>query len=353
MNQERKKYLKSLVECHGTPGFEERVQELFRERVKDVSDRVHTDVMGSVTAIRNESAPVRVLLDGHSDEIGFMVTYIDDNGYLWFIPSGGWDPEVVISQRVLVHTKSGPLSGVIGKKAIHLMSPEERKKKSELSSLWIDIGAADGDEAKKHVRVGDPISMDAPFREVLGNRVVAKAFDNRTGLFAVSETLRSLSDDLNVAVYGVSAVQEEIGLRGARTAAYAAEPHVGIAIDVTHATDYPDVSKKKHGDIVLGGGPVIARGPNINNKVFDRLVKVAEEKDIPYQLEAEGRGTGTDANVIQLTRAGVATGLLGLPLRYMHNPCEMMHFDDLDNMVALLVAFVESVSADDDWTPGL
>lgn len=353
MDKERKEYLRSLVESHGTPGFEERVQAVFRARIEDVCDLVTTDVMGSVTGVVNPEGSVRVLLDGHSDEIGFMVNYIDEDGYLWFKPSGGWDPEVVISQRVLVHTHKGPLRGVIGKKAIHLMSQDDRKKKSLLESLWIDVGAHDQEEAQEWVKVGDSITMDAPFREVLGGRAVAKSFDNRIGLFAVSETLRSLEKEIEACVYGVSAVQEEIGLRGARTAAYAINPQVGIAIDVTHATDYPEVSKKKHGDVKLGGGPVISRGPNINNKVFQRLVDVAESNEIPYQLEAEGRGTPTDANPIQLTRAGVATGLVSLPLRYMHNPCEMLQLEDLENLVLLLTAFVKSVKASDDWTPSL
>lgn len=353
MEQERKEYLRKLVETHGTPGYEERVQAVFRERVEKVCDQVTTDVMGSVTGVLNPQGKVKVLLDGHSDEIGFLVNYIDDNGYLWFKTSGGWDPEVVISQRVLVHTRKGSFPGVIGKKAIHLMSAEDRKKKSEIESLWVDIGAKDKEQASEYVQVGDPITMDAPFREVLGGRAVAKSFDNRIGLFAVSETLRTVGKDVEAAVYGVSAVQEEIGLRGAKTACYAIRPDVGIAIDVTHATDYPDISKKKHGDVVLGGGPVITRGPNTNTKVFNRLVEVAEAKKIPYQLEADGRGTPTDANVIQLTGAGVATALVSLPLRYMHNPCEMLHLEDLDNLVALLAAFVRSVSPDDDWTPSL
>lgn len=362
MIKEQEKYLKTMVETHGTPGFEERVQVVFRDRLQTgehIQD-VHTDVMGSVWGVVKPTTPptthdpVRVLLDGHCDEIGFLVTYIDDSGYLWFLPSGGWDPEVVVSQRVLVHTKTGSIPGVIGKKAIHLMSPDDRKKKSELESLWVDIGAKDGEEAKKLVRVGDQITMDAPFRRLLDGRAVAKSFDNRTGLYAVSECLRSLNPDhLEASVYGVSAVQEEIGLRGARTAAFEINPQVAIAIDVTHATDYPDVSKKKYGELKLGAGPVIGRGPNINQKVFERLVEVAEAQEIPYQVEAEPRGTGTDANVIQLTRSGVATGLVSLPLRYMHNPCEMMQTEDLDNLVKLLAAFVGSVKANDDWIPGV
>lgn len=353
MKRDEIEYLKSLVESHGTPGFEETVQAVFRRRIEPCCQRVTTDVMGSVIGVKNEGAPVRVLLDGHCDEIGFNVKFIDEHGYLWFTPSGGWDSEVVVSQRVLVHTKDGVLPGVIGKKAIHLMSPDDRKKRSELDSLWIDIGAGSGEQAKERVRVGDPITMDAPFRQLMGTRAVAKSFDNRIGLFAVSETLRRLPETLEVSLYGLSAVQEEIGLRGARTAAYGVDPHIGIAIDVTHATDYPDISKKKHGDIVLGGGPVIARGPNINNKLFERLVEVAQREQIPHQIEAEGSGTGTDANVIQLTRSGVATALVSLPLRYMHNPCEMLQLDDLEHLVALLVAVIGSFKSNDDWTPGV
>lgn len=353
MEQDALNYLKTLVETHGSSGYEEQVQAVFRERVKDVCDTVETDVMGSVIACRNKTGKVKVLLDGHSDEIGFLVRYIDDRGYLYLATSGGWDEEVMVSQRVLVHTSKGSLSGVLGKKAIHLMDPEERKKKSEIHKLWVDIGARDGEHAKELVEVGDFVTMDAPFQELLGGRAVAKSFDNRTGIFCVSETLRRVSDKMQAALYGVSAVQEEIGLRGAKTATYAVDPAVAVAIDVTHAFDIPDVDKRKGGDVVLGKGPVIVVGPNINRKVYKRLVEVAKKNEIPHQIAASGMGTGTDANVIQLSRAGVATGLIGLPLRYMHNPCEVVELEDLENAVRLLVAFVESITPEDDWRPGL
>lgn len=351
MNQDRLNYLKQLVESHGGPGFEQNVQALFRERVKSVSDRVDTDILGSVVAVVNEKGGPRIMLDGHSDEIAFVVRYIDDNGYLFVATSGGWDEEVIVSQRVLVHTAQGPIPGVFGKKAIHLMDPEERKKKSELHNLWVDIGATSGAEAREVVEIGDSITMDACFTPVLGGRAVAKSFDNRSGIFAVSETLRSLKKTLKASVYGVAAVQEEIGLRGAKAATYSVDPLIGIAIDVTHALDIPDANKRKAGDVKIGGGPVIVRGPNINPKVFRRLVEVAKAKKIPYQVGASGVGTGTDANVMQLSRGGVATGLIGIPLRYMHNPCELLSLEDLENVVKLLTAFCESVTAKDDWTP--
>lgn len=353
MKKERRDYLKSLVETHGSAGYEQEVQAAFRERLKGACVSVTTDVMGSVIGRVKKSKGPRVLLDGHADEIGFLVQHIDDDGYLFLTPSGGWDMEVVISQRVLVHTSSGPVPGVIGKKAIHLMSPEERKKKSELHQLWVDIGAKKAEEAKAKVAIGDPVTMNAWFQELLGDRAVAKSFDNRAGLFCVSETLRSVDKrKLKADLYGVSAVQEEIGLRGAVTATYAIEPAVAIAIDVTHALDIPDSNKRKSPDLELGKGPVVVRGPNVNPKVFERLVEVGRKKKIPFQIAASGRGTGTDANVIQLSRSGVATGLVAIPLRYMHNPCEMLELSDLDNAVRLLTAFVESVSDKDDWTPG-
>jgi endoglucanase len=345
-------YLKTLVETHGGPGYEEAVQAVFRARVKEVCDTVTTDVLGSVIAVHNAQGSPKILLDGHSDEIGFLVRHIDDNGYLFLAASGGWDEEVMVSQRVLVHTDHGSIPGVLGKKAIHLMDAEERRKKSEIHNLWVDIGAKDGAEARKTVGIGDSVTMNAFFERLLDGRAVAKSFDNRAGIFCVSETLRALGKKTRAATFGVSAVQEEIGLRGAVAATYSVAPDVAICIDVTHAFDIPDANKRKGADIKLGLGPVIVRGPNINRKVFARLVEVAKQSEIPYQIAASGVGTGTDANVIQLSRGGVATGLIGLPLRYMHNPCEMLALEDLENAVKLLTAFVESVSPEDNWIPG-
>lgn len=352
MKKDALNYLKTLVESHGGPGYEEPVQAVFRARVKEVCDSVSTDVLGSVIAVHNAQGSPKILLDGHSDEIGFLVRHIDDNGYLYLATSGGWDEEVMVSQRVLVHTDGGPVLGVLGKKAIHLMDPEERKKKSEIHNLWVDIGAKDGAEARERVSIGDSVTINAFFEPLLGGRAVAKSFDNRAGIFCVSETLRALGKKTRAATYGVSSVMEEIGLRGAVAATYTVQPDIAIAIDVTHAFDIPDANKRKGADIKLGLGPVIVRGPNINRKVFARLVEVAKKNEIPYQVAASGIGTGTNANVIQLSRGGVATGLVGLPLRYMHNPCEMLALSDLENAVRLLTAFVESVSPEDNWIPG-
>ncbi|MCE7872187.1 M42 family peptidase [bacterium CPR1] len=345
-------FLQQLVESHGTPGYEQAVQKVFRARLEGQVGEMRTDLMGSVIAVANPKGSPRIMLDGHSDEIGFLVKYIDDKGYLFVVASGGWDAEVIVAQRALVHTASGSIPGVFGKRAIHLMDEEERKKKSELHKMWVDIGATSGDEARELVKLGDSVTMDATLTLLRNGRATSKAFDNRCGLYVVAETLRSLKGKkLTASVHGVSAVQEEIGLRGAQTAAYGINPTIGIAIDVCHATDLPDSDKKRHGDIQMGKGPVIARGPNVNPHVFQRFVEVAEAGKIPYQVEASPRGTGTDANVIQLSRAGVAAGLLSIPLRYMHNPCEMLELDDLDNCVRLLAAFCQSVKKQDDWIP--
>lgn len=352
MKKATQEFLKQLLESHGTPGFEENVQKVWRARLEGQVAEMRTDLMGSVIAVANPKGHTRIMLDGHSDEIGFMVKYIDDKGYLFVVASGGWDAEVIVAQRALVHTAKGPIPGVFGKRAIHLMDEDERKKKSELHKMWVDIGATSGDEARELVALGDYVTLDASLTLLRNGRAVSKAFDNRAGIFVVAEVLRALKGNkLTAAVHGVSAVQEEIGLRGAQTAAYGINPTIGIAIDVCHATDLPDSDKRRHGEFQLGKGPVISRGPNTNPHVFRRLVEVAEAEKIPYQIEASPRGTGTDANVMQLTRAGVATGLLSIPLRYMHNPCEMAALDDLDNCVKLLTAFCVSVKKGDNWTP--
>jgi putative aminopeptidase FrvX len=353
MREESVQFLKTLVEAGGTSGYEGPVQALFRRQVEPLAESVTSDVMGNTMALLNGRGRPKLMFAGHADEIGFLVRYVNDEGFLYFGPVGGWDAEVVIGQRVTVHTASGPVRGVIGKRAIHLMDEEDRKKKSELENLWIDIGAADREEAERLVAIGDSVTMAAGFERLQGELATAKSFDNRMAVFMVAETLRLLQgESLEAAVYGVSTVQEEIGLRGAQTAAYGIDPQVGIAMDVCHALDFPDSDKqrKKIGDLRLGRGPVISRGANFNPKVVDLLVRAAREEGIPYQMEAAPRGTGTDANAMQLSRAGIACGLISVPLRYMHTPCEVLSLQDLENACRLCAAFARRVRADMDWT---
>jgi endoglucanase len=292
------------------------------------------------------------MLAGHADEIGFQIRYIGDDGMLYFGSIGGHDAVVTVAQRVRVHTAKGPILGVLGRRAVHLMEQEERTKPVKLDELWIDIGAKDRAHAQELVEIGDCVTYAQELERLQGDICTARSFDNKMGLFIVAEAMRLLSETRSeAAVYGVGTVQEEVGLRGARTSAYGIDALVGLAVDVHHAMDYPGANKKKVGDLKLGGGPIITRGANINPRVHDLLVQTAKELDIPYQIEAAPAGTGTDANAMQIARAGMATGIVSVPLRYMHTPCEVLDLTDVENAARLMAGFCERVTPDIDWTP--
>jgi len=345
-------FLKSLLEAPSPSGFEQPVQKIWRENVGKYADRIQTDVHGNCIGIINEEGSPRILLAGHCDELGFIVQYITDEGFLHFRNIGGFDVNIIPGRRVKVHTKKGPILGVTGKKAIHVMTDEEKKKKAEIHDLWIDIGVGDRKEAEALVSVGDPVTYTVGFEELRKDLAISRGFDDKAGSFAVGEVLRMLSGkSFKAAVYSVSTVQEEVGLRGARTSAFGINPKVGIAVDVTHATDHPDMDKKRVGDIKLGSGPVIARGANINPVVEKMLIRTARDEKIPFQIEAAPGGTGTDANAIQLTRAGVATGLVSIPLRYMHTSVETLSLKDVENVSKLLTAFILRLDDSMDFTP--
>jgi putative aminopeptidase FrvX len=350
--------LKKLIAAPGPSGYEQPVQEVFRAGVVDYADKIETDLLGNTYAILNPSGSVKVMLAGHCDEIGFLVTHIHDKGYLYFSNIGGHDANITVGQRVLVHTaRHGSLPGVIGKKPVHLMDDDERGRKTKLDDLFIDIGVRGKDTAVEKVSMGDPVTYAAPFEMLEGDLAVAHAFDNKSGTFIVAEAIRLLATDrrelLSAAVYGVSTVQEEIGLRGAKTSAYFTQATVGIALDVGHAADYPGIDKRKTGDIEIGKGPVITRGANINPQVYKMLIEAANEEGIPYQLNAKGAGTGTDANAMQLNQAGMAVGLVELPLRYMHTPCEVVSLTDVQNCARLVAAFVRKVTPETDFRPSM
>jgi endoglucanase len=291
------------------------------------------------------------MLAGHIDEIGMMVTHIDENGLLRFTGVGGWDPQVLVGQRVRLSTRGGEMVGVIGKKAIHVMEPDERKKVSEIKSLWIDVGAKDADEAKEMVRVGDVGVIDQDLVELPNGRIASRSVDNRMGAFVVLEALRLLSEEegIDAEVVAVACVQEEIGLYGARGAAFGLDPDAAVAVDVTHATDTPGVSKNENGDHSLGSGPVIKRATNISPVVSEGLIAAAEAEAIPYTLEAGSRSTGTDADAIQFARAGIATGLVSCPNRYMHSPNEIVDVQDVENCARVISAYVKTLGADTDF----
>lgn len=350
MRKESLEFLRKLLDTPSPSGFEREAQKLVRSEMEKFADEVRTDVLGNVIGVVNPEGRPRVMLAGHVDEIGFMVKYIDDQGYIYFAPIGGVDAHLVPGERVYIHTKNGPILGVVGKKPVHLMEAKDRERVVPLHEQWIDIGARDKKEAQKLVRIGDPITFAVGFQRLQNDLIVARGTDDKMGAFVVTEALRRLSRRRpKAAVFAVSTVQEEIGLRGARVSAFGIEPDVGIAVDVGFATDYPTIDKRRIGEVSLGKGPILHRGANINPKVEELLFKAAEEEGIPYQITGEPRGTGTDANIIQLTRAGVATGLVSVPNRYMHTPSEVISLSDLENAVRLLVAFVERLEPDMDF----
>lgn len=353
MRAESLKFLKELVEAPSPSGYEQPAAEVFRAEMRSVADEVTTDVMGSVHALlKGKSNGPSVMVAGHIDEIGFMVTYITDEGFCAFAPIGGHDPQILPGARVDVHTKDGVLRGVLGRLPIHLLEDEDRKKVVKMDRMFIDLGM-DGEIVKKRVRIGDPVTYGVGLETFGDGMAVSRAFDDKMGAFIAAEVLRSVKNAGGAAGDYVAAatVQEEIGLRGGTTSAYSQDPVVGIAVEVTHATDYLDVDKRKFGEVVCGRGPVIARGANINPKVFELLVEAAEAEKIPYQVEGAPRGTGTDANAIQLSRGGKAAALVSVALRYMHTPTEVLALSDIEDTIRLLAAFVTRLEPGTDFTP--
>ena len=356
MNEKDFAFLKELVETPSPSGFEQPAQRVLRRELEPVADELRTDVMGNVIAriegIGGEGA-TRVMLAGHCDEIGLMVKYIDEGGYLYFAPIGGVDAHLVPGQRVRGSSAGGPVLGVGGKKPIHLMETKDRETVVKFKQQYIDIGASDRRGAEALVSVGDPATFAVGLERLQGDRVTSRAFDDKMGAFIVAQVLKEVRrrGPAPVDLYGVPTVQEELGLRGGTTSAYGVNPDVGIAVEVGFATDFPDVDKKEVGDFKLGAGPLITRGANINPVLFELLVATAREEGIPYQVAGAPRATGTDANAIQLSRGGVATALVSVPLRYMHTPVEVLSLTDLENTVRLLAGLLYRLGDRESFIP--
>lgn len=352
MQDDSLRFLRTLIETPSPSGFERPVQDHVRAWAQPLADELRTDRHGNVVAVRNPEGQPRIMLAGHCDQIALMVQHIDDNGFLYVQPMGGWDMQILLGQHLTVWSRHGPLPGVVSRKAPHLLTSDEKSKVPLFTDIWVDIGAKDKKEAEELVIAGDPVTMALSFRELRNGLVSAPGLDDKVGVWTVMETLRLLKDrPLQAAIFCVSTVQEEIGLRGATTSAYGIHPAVGIAVDVCHATDTPGNDKKQLGETKLGGGPTIFRGPNINPRVFENLQAAAKAQEIPIQVRGAPRATGTDANAIQLSRDGVAAGLVGIPNRYMHSPVEVVSLDDLDRAARLLAEFCTSVNQQIDWTP--
>ena len=352
MNASSKTFLRELLDIPSPSGYEQPAQRIWRAEVAKFCSDIRTDVHGNVAATLKGAEAFSVMVVGHADEIGMIVVNVDEHGYLYFARIGGVDATILPSQRVRVLTKSGAVRGVIGKKAAHLLDDDD-KKPPKMHDLWIDIGAKDKADALKMVRIGDPIVFGENYEELANGVILARAFDNRVSCYIVAETLRELSQvkGLKPTVFGVSSAQEETGVWGAGPIAFALKPNLGIALDVTHATDYPGMNKNRHGDVSLGKGPVLTRGVKTSEIVFDMLEQTAKDSGIPYQIEVEEGRTGTDADVMADRGAGIPVTVVSIPNRYMHTSTELCHLDDLDNTVKLLTAFIQRLDASTNLIP--
>jgi putative aminopeptidase FrvX len=348
-------FLERLLDAAGPSGFEVRPARVWRKEAETFADRVSVDVSGnSVAEINSEGSP-RVMLAGHVDEIGLQITHIDEKGFVFVDEIGGWDPQVLVGQRVTILGREKDVPGVVGRKPIHLIQAEERSKAAKVKELWVDVGAASRDEVLAlGLRVGDPMVLATRMVRLAGDRIVSRAIDDRIGAYVVLEALRKLAGERpKAAVAAVATAQEEIGHTGggARTSAYALDPQVALVVDVTFSTDVPDIDKKELGEHMIGGGPVLSRGSAAHPVVFERLVEAAEAEKIPHTIQAQPKATRTDADAIFLSRAGVPTGLISIPNRYMHSPNELVSLADVRHAIDLIAAFVRRLEPGVDLTP--
>ncbi len=340
--------LRSLLTAAGPSGYETAPSKAFRDAAGEFAE-VTSDTTGTTVArVRGTGGGPTLALFGHIDEIGLMVSHIDDDGFLWFVSVGGWDPMILVGQRLDVITRDGIIPGVVGKKPIHLLTPEDRKKVPEMRELHIDIGATSGDEARERVSVGDVAVITADPVELPNGRFVSRAMDNRLGAYVAYEAARLVAEAGGAPgdVCAVANTQEETVLLGATTTAFSLEPDVAVVIDVTHATDAPGIDERENGRHKLGSGPALVRGTTLSPMVFDLLAQTARDEGIEFTIEATGRGTGTDADGVVLTRGGVPTGIVQIPLRYMHSPVELAQLSDVQACARLIAAFAQRLTAD-------
>lgn len=344
--------LKSLVAIPTPSGWESDGMKLLARYVRPGAESVRIDRHGNLRATLNSQAPVRVMIDGHCDEIGFLVQHIDDKGFLVMSALGGVTPQLLAGERIVIRGRLGPVNGVFGATPPHLLKTEDQKKiaPNDIADLCVDIGAANKDEAEKLVELGSPAVIDAGWRPLAGDRVACRGFDDRIGAFIVMEAFRRLhGQPLQVALHAVASVQEELGLVGATTAAYDIEPHAGIAVDVGFASDCPGHDKKRVSDVSLGKGPIVVYGPTYHPKMQDLLNSTAQKKGIPLQRQVRARGMGTNAWPMRMSRSGAAVGLISIPLRYMHSPVEVLSLSDVEQSIELLAATLLAIPADVDF----
>jgi endoglucanase len=343
--------LRRLLTAPGPSGYEQAPAAVFREAAAAFAEVTHDTVGSTVARVAGTGDGPSVAVVGHIDEIGLIVHHIDDDGFLWFTGVGGWDPIVLIGQRVEIATRDGVVAGVIGRKPPHLLREDDRKKAPELRQMHIDIGARDGDEARSVVRIGDVGVIAGEPVELPNGRLVSRAMDNRLGTFVAFETARLVAEAGGAPgdVYAAAVAQEEITFAGARTTAYSLRPDIAIVVDVTFATDQPGTEIKELGKHEFGSGPVLTRGSTLDPQVFELLYAAGEAEGIPFTVSASARHTGTDADAFHLSRAGIPTGVVSIPLRYMHSPVEMVQLDDVENTARLIAAFARRLEAGADF----
>jgi tetrahedral aminopeptidase len=354
MDENRVAFLRRMITSPSPSGFEQPVQQVIREEIQQYTDEVRTDVHGNVIATLHPGGNPRVMLTAHCDELGFIIRHIDEAGFLYFATIGGFDAATLPGNRITLHTPSGPVLGVIGRKPIHNLRGEERERLPRISDLWIDIGASSREEALDLVPPGTVATRAAELEVLRGDIVVSRALDDKSGVFAVAEAMRRIharAAEIKAEVAFVSAVQEEVGSRGARTSAYSVDPLIAIAVDVTPTSDHPGTSKQEIGDIKLNGGPVITIGGHVNPRVHQLLVKTAQEAGFTWQVDVQPSSTYTDADNIQIARGGVATGLVSIPCRYLHTGSEIVSLKDVDEVAELLTRFVLALSAKTSMIP--
>lgn len=352
LSESSRAFLRRLLDAPGPSGYETLPARVWREEARGFAE-VSGDVAGNSAAVVNPDGAPTVMLAGHIDEIGVIVTWIDEEGFVHIGAIGGWDVQVLVGQRIRFLGRDGDVRGVVGRKPIHLLKREEREQAAKITDLWVDIGAGSREEALGRVDVGDPGVIDAPALEMPGDRLVSRAIDDRIGAFVVLEALRRYAAQPGVArVVAVATTQEEIGHHGggALISASRLGPDMAIAVDVTHATDHPGAEQKATGEHKLGGGPVLARGSLISPVVYRLIREAAARLEIPVTVQAVGGDTSTDADFIHLAREGVATALVSVPNRYMHSPGEMVSLADVDRLAALLAEVCRAVTPATDFT---
>jgi endoglucanase len=343
--------LHKLLTAAGPSGYEQAPAAVFREAAAAFAEVSFDSVGSTVARVPGTGGGRSVAIVGHIDEIGLIVHHIDDDGFLWFTGVGGWDPIILVGQRVSIATRAGAIAGVVGKKPIHLMKEDDRKRVPQLKDLHIDIGASDGDEARRLVRVGDVAVIDAEPVELPNDRWISRSMDNRIGCYVALEAARLVAEAGGAPgdVFALAVTQEEITFGGARTTAFSLNPDVAIAVDVTFATDQPGISEQEVGRHRFGSGPVLTRGSTLDPTVFELLHETGEAESIPFTVTASARATGTDADAFHIARAGIPSAVVSVPLRYMHSPVEMVQLDDIANAAKLIAAFAQRLAPDTDF----